>query len=706
MYSSTIQLGQQGGTGNAATGERTENGNKTADSAGGIESDSRQGRTSETYSVSQEKEINLLDPRTMSEEEKQRRGDMLRNAPAIDVKKGVITSTPELSARKAAEKCWDENVNEPALYDTEAGEVEINRNSIESSLAHRYGQKKLDAITSLIEGFENAVYLGTMPDSRERGIIDHYFAYPIMYDGELNFVFCRAMQDANKNRLYVHEVFVGKKIKKGDTLQTAASKPHGGISLYRDILANVLETPEQSSLLERPNFAQYTTEQELSNGKGTTKTETDKEPNEKFGLRTTERQKETERHRFTEDDYKAEDALNKKYAKELSFLNSLCNNDDIEEIEFDRNIEELQDKLPNGFTIAVKDNKLAILLDEDVDIDDDTLYRFIDGISADDIYDELSNISSFSAGAYNLIDALENYYKGELISGSGGAKYAIKNGLVPVPGNKYSGLNEEYHHFEFRDAEGNTFVEAVPFVNAENVESDFDILFNASDSKSKGIYRSDEAIKNKIEELFNQAISGDFKGKPISIGRLTDEGKAYLEHISGIVFKDKVDFVLNPSDLVHINKGHFGNNETDERNIPLDIEDIRSIADVVSFPDRIIYAKENAGEKRKMFFFLKEAENGTYNLLEIYADKKGNLTAKTFYKTKEGVSQRAMTLSKSLHTTSETDGATLYDAAKIPKMFESASVKEKILLVGLQKLNVIECLNVWQVLPRNCTLTT
>ena len=38
----------------------------------------------------------------------------------------------------------------------------------------------------------------------------------------------------------MHEVFVEDKIKKGNTLQTAASQPHGGISLYRDILANVL----------------------------------------------------------------------------------------------------------------------------------------------------------------------------------------------------------------------------------------------------------------------------------------------------------------------------------------------------------------------------------------------------------------------------------------------------------------------------------
>ena len=62
----------------------------------------------------------------------------------------------------------------------------------------------------MVDGFENAVYLGTLPDfvSRE-GVNNHYFAFPINYKGERSYVFSRAMQDANKNRLYVHEVFVG-----------------------------------------------------------------------------------------------------------------------------------------------------------------------------------------------------------------------------------------------------------------------------------------------------------------------------------------------------------------------------------------------------------------------------------------------------------------------------------------------------------------
>lgn len=196
-----------------------------------------------------------VNPVDMPENEKERRGELLRNATAIEVKRGQIVATKDLSARKAAERWWDENVGEPALYDTEVGEVEINRNSVESSLAHKYGQMKLDAITSLADGFENAVYLGTMPDfSRQEGVSNHFFAYPIIYDGKRCYVFCRAMQDANKNRLYVHEVFVEDRIKKGDTLQTAASQPHGGIALYRDILANVLETVAKTEP-QQPNNA-------------------------------------------------------------------------------------------------------------------------------------------------------------------------------------------------------------------------------------------------------------------------------------------------------------------------------------------------------------------------------------------------------------------------------------------------------------------
>lgn len=128
-------------------------------------------------------------------------------------------------------------------------------------------------------------------------------------------------------------------------------------------------------------------------------------------------------------------------------------------------------------------------------------------------------------------------------------------------------------------------------------------------------------------------------------------------------------------------KTTFGENEKYGRNFPLDIEDIRSIVDIISNPDKVVFFKEGEGSNRNMFYFFKEAEDGTYNLMEIYSDRKGNLTAKSFYKSKEGVSQRAITLSKSLHTTSETDGATLnhrpvLDTGLAPVMYEVAEWSE------------------------------
>lgn len=175
-----------------------------------------------------------------------------------------------------------------------------------------------------------------------------------------------------------------------------------------------------------------------------------------------------------------------------------------------------------------------------------------------------------------------------------------------------------------------------------------------------------KAAKDKVVELFNKAKSGEFNGKPQSIGTLTQEGKKFLEDLSGLKMKDKIDFVLNPSDLKHINKDHFGDNEKDPgRNIPLTEEDLRSMVDVIMNPEQVVYDIEKM-DNRKAFFFLKQAEDGTLNLAEIYSDKKGNLTAKSYYKTKKGVDQRVMEIKNSLLPTPEaSSGSPLSDGKGI-----------------------------------------
>lgn len=179
-------------------------------------------------------------------------------------------------------------------------------------------------------------------------------------------------------------------------------------------------------------------------------------------------------------------------------------------------------------------------------------------------------------------------------------------------------------------------------------------------------------MKQRVTELFEKAKTGEFVGKPASIGRLSADGKAYLEKLSGLKFKEFVDFVLNPSDLNHIRSDHYGENEKDKgNNVPLTDEDIQNMVDVLNQPDDILYGVDKK-DGRKLFFFLKDAGNGLYNLTEVCSTKKGNLTAKSFFKSKKkGISQRVMEIKDSLLPTSVTySGEFLSSDAKIPTLFE------------------------------------
>ena len=86
--------------------------------------------------------------------------------------------------------------------------------------------------------------------------------------------------------------------------------------------------------------------------------------------------------------------------------------------------------------------------------------------------------------------------------------------------------------------------------------------------------------------------------------------------------------------------------------------------------------KKMAGISAIWSSFLKR-QDGSYNLMEIYSDKKENLTAKSFFKTRKGISQRAMLLNESSTLTSVTAGATLLDGTKLPKFFENPTIAEE-----------------------------
>ena len=204
-----------------------------------------------------------------------------------------------------------------------------------------------------------------------------------------------------------------------------------------------------------------------------------------------------------------------------------------------------------------------------------------------------------------------------------------------------------------------------------------DVMF--SENRRSGGSRYIEDMKQKVEELFEKARTGEFVGKPASIGRLSADGKVYLEQLSGLHFKEYVDFVLNPSDLNHIRADHYGQNEKDKgNNIPLTDEDIQNMVDVLNQPDGILYGIDK-NDGRKLFFFLRDAGNGLYNLTEVCSTKKGNLTAKSFFKSKKkGIDQRVMEIRQSLLPTSVTySGESLSSDAKIPPLFDINEVSDE-----------------------------
>ena len=165
------------------------------------------------------------------------------------IEPNVIKADGGKSALKAALKWARENL--PVQAETEIGTLVADARSVKSSLSHSYQQEKLDAVVSLKDGIHHAVYLGSLPDTKRTTsrTIDHYFAYPAEYKGNRMLVFLRAIEDVNKNRVYVHEVFdeaslieqAKTKKEKSDSLQTRAntqgvSQPPGGIALYKTIL--------------------------------------------------------------------------------------------------------------------------------------------------------------------------------------------------------------------------------------------------------------------------------------------------------------------------------------------------------------------------------------------------------------------------------------------------------------------------------------
>jgi len=235
---STSQQGQQGSTGDAATGERIESGERTADSAGSIESGSGQGEVENT-------------------------------PPLLDVVRTLYSKGKEVASKLFQRSFFD--VAPTPKFMQELG-LRGDKFTIKYGVIARHigkdGSHDLSERdwVQLPQALQNPFAISKLTDKA-----DAYRIYTTLQTESGEFVVVGA--DV-KN--------AGREIEVNAISTVFGRRNNANLPKDEEVIYRSKEiTPEQSALLERPNFAQYPTEEELSTDKDTTNSQTTNELGEK-----------------------------------------------------------------------------------------------------------------------------------------------------------------------------------------------------------------------------------------------------------------------------------------------------------------------------------------------------------------------------------------------------------------------------------------
>lgn len=224
--SSASQRRQQGSTGDAATGERIESGERTADSTGSIESSSRQSEIGGTPSL-------------------------------LDVVRTLYSKGKEVASKLFQRSFFD--VAQTPKFMQKLG-LRGDKFTIKYGVIARHlGKDSSHTLTErdweqLPQALQNPFAISKLTDKE-----DSYRIYTTLQTESGEFVVVGA--DV-KN--------AGREIEVNAISTAFGRRNNANLPKNEEVIYRSKEiTPEQSSLLERPYFAQYPTEQELSKGKGT-----------------------------------------------------------------------------------------------------------------------------------------------------------------------------------------------------------------------------------------------------------------------------------------------------------------------------------------------------------------------------------------------------------------------------------------------------
>ena len=256
--------------------------------------------------------------------------------------------------------------------------------------------------------------------------------------------------------------------------------------------------------------------------------------------------------------------------------------------------------------------------------------RFYDGMSAEEVHDMMGEHAEWSSGPSNLIRELEKHYKGELVSASSGARHAMREGLMPVPGGKYSGQDGEYHHIEFRGKDGETYVESVPFIPAESAGERAGTLFSKSmravepssgtmfsvrpllgdKNLHKGLRELKEGEKSHVERVFTENKNFEFSSM--------NKVESYSD--IAYIFRQLEDEAIENSFAVLVKKGkptviHLG---TGNYTATMVSNSALNVAVNRVNPDKIYFVHNHPSGKLKAS---RQDENLLSNLRNMYGPK-------------------------------------------------------------------------------------
>ena len=118
---------------------------------------------------------------------------------------------------------------------------------------------KADSVLSLPAGMRNAAYIGKLEDFDNNPITNHYFTYPINYEGQKHLVFCRVRQTSRATKFYVHDVVPYDEInERSSTLRPTVADNRQvqtlrGTALYKAILTEFFRNGKSVDLPDAKN---------------------------------------------------------------------------------------------------------------------------------------------------------------------------------------------------------------------------------------------------------------------------------------------------------------------------------------------------------------------------------------------------------------------------------------------------------------------